>query len=609
MARYLFVLLAGAALGAIGMRVLDEQAKGGEVSPVVDPAPRLAPAEETEPSPDVDPGEMGVPLRGLLRDEDGAPLAGVTLRAELLSDHASLPDLLRWRRLSGGEDLDAWFDEARRDETERRRTARRTVTDDRGRFRFEDLHRDGRYEVRAEKPGWVTTRPGRVWMKRIALDFTVIAAPACELTLALRDAEGRVPERAFVRVLPPHPYLVTWSPDRPTITVPARAVRLRAKTAESSSEIAGWTLEPGAATREMVLHPPLELVIDAAFAKERPPRWGVALLPLFTDDLPTAGEIAKGGEIHWAEDVGSPIETERLEPGRHAIVIVGPRREPLSEVEVVAPGRGRVARTLAARMPDLSDYVAVTAVGPEGTPIRDWSARFMIGSRTSLRPDPASGFGDAEGRRWVRRPENSHTLAARRVGGILVEAPGLGARRVPLSPEAEALEVRFDPPATLAVRLVDGDPEVAAAATVQLFGADERIVTERVAPDAEGRFAFGPLQPEPLIAIVRTPDPTGRQRFVIVARHPIDLTQGDREVTIPLGPPATLLVRVPGAAEGAVVRLLMDEQFHTARVDADGLARFTGLDHGSGFLDLEGTTRGPLKVTVPDDREITLGPR
>ncbi|MEZ6195438.1 MAG: hypothetical protein R3F20_06895 [Planctomycetota bacterium] len=561
MPRILLGLLLGAILGAAAMRLLDRAD-----SPPPEP---LAPAASVRPA-----GSFSV--TGIVIDENGERVPNLALcavpRAEVDS-HAAVPDLEDARRRFGT-----------------------TRTDADGAFRFDLPDTAADVRILADDPQWFTTRSEHIANVRDNRALQLAVKRARPLTLDVRDENGRAPDHATFDLRGPTGALLHWTPREPTVSLPLGPVEFLARADARESEVLRETIDDASVLPTIVLRPVRKLVLSARFPGPPPPRWGFRHRRLPEGVNLEREELRGPVPHHWAATEGETIEIRGLEPGRHAVMVVGPLDEPLSEVEVVELDAGPVALELEAGSPDLSRYVVVTALGPDGHPLLDWDLRI---DPEDSRRRASSGFLDAQGRAWFRRP----TPDERGRDGITLEAhaEGLGTIRSPLAPDDTERTLRFRPPARFTVRLVSEDPERRANAwiTVTGEGLDRKL---RHRGEERPRHT---TQPGRVRVAVTIPRPEIARRSFAVADVEFDLTSGDHELTIDLDAPAHLVVHVPAAPPDTLVTLRTSSGWEQARTKADRSARFDDVAHGEARVTVRDPAfrgAGPSRVRSPTIR-------
>ncbi|MFG0320561.1 MAG: carboxypeptidase-like regulatory domain-containing protein, partial [Planctomycetota bacterium JB042] len=137
-------------------------------------------------------------IEGTVTDEDGAPVAGVVLRARKASER-NLSDEDDVGHVPVDKSLEEVLEEAAEEWNEERASRRETTTDADGRYRFDELV-DGKYGLSAHAAGFqIEPRSGSSWSIRPNSTVNWKALPVVELPVTVTLPGGGAIEKVGLR--------------------------------------------------------------------------------------------------------------------------------------------------------------------------------------------------------------------------------------------------------------------------------------------------------------------------------------------------------------------------------------------------------------------------
>lgn len=528
------------------------------------------------PVPGAPPGTGEI--RGRVVDANGEPLGGVHVRAQPEPSWISGPDVGAPDASPGGrlDRLLAALDRLRAEQAARASVV--TAAD--GTYRISGLAARP-YVIRGWKAGYdvraLLTPSPMGWGVRPDAEVDLQASPAETVTLAVRYADGQVPESAVVRITDStgsregiqH---VAWSAASPTIRLVHGGYTLQAFggcalhhrwsgqdhwTADSKSGVVRVGVAPGT---------PAQPVVVTLL-----PRGGLRVHLRATSDAEEfdvrvfAKRVEPGAEAdsraRWASpmlgvrDAGVGRESfYDLEPGRYRVGVfrAWPAETPDAEGEFEV-GTAVTVVELALPPAKAVAQIEVRALDGAGAPIAN--ARFMVHTRRSsswarsvrVRPDGTYVLRlDADiAADWVARPVQPD----RHWSLELKHAAYEGGATVSIAPDSPMpIEIRLGALATLEIEFPDfanGPYAQGACCRLAAPGTDlmrlrmELTMGERTGrssgPDGEGRQALGPVEPGTyeLVIFLKDPARPGPFGWSVSARTPITLQAGRNAYTVP----------------------------------------------------------------------------
>ncbi|MEZ6014554.1 MAG: PDZ domain-containing protein [Planctomycetota bacterium] len=579
-------------------------------------------------SPSEDEAAWTARIRGIVVDEDGAPIAGATVysgnndSSRQRSRGESSKDVGRaWRGFDALEDAVA---NSAKSTLAARRVARIATTGADGRFELERL-RPGAHYLQAYAEGLVfdgvrtqTGDPARIVGKRV-----------CEFHLDVRLPDGTAPEEALVTVgderrrnnliwTPTEPVLRMSTPTAQLEVLAGNTTSLDYQTYSSEYKSVSRTIDlardgAGPHVFDLTARTILRVTVDDTSTIEpRMPVWVQAVSAAQVKGRDLASAFEDGTKLSRVE--GQRYDVPDLAPGRY-IVGAGRGKGAPEVTATVELGAGITEAALQLPEIDLSRFLIVRCKSPEGRPLAGVSISCSVesgnGSRsggisTSERPDGEYwlSLGDIlKGVEWTKDVHVRLTATSRGYGQLDVEVPT----------NASELNLDFEPACDLIVQ-VSGD--LSAGFSVQLSavaeGNDPEAMMRRmnrggnklVRVDGEGRAVLAGLQPGPIeVQLVQTTEryfwgePTLTQE--------ITLRPGSQ--TINLSAPALyeVLVHAPDLEVGTHIQLSPVSGARSpfggegVETDADHRARFKKVVAGEYRLQSWGGVSGQMKITVP----------
>lgn len=503
----------------------------------------------------------GAQLFGRTLDAQGHPLADVTITA--------VPSKSRAAKKGPAEER-----------------TRETSSDQEGIFRFEGLSEDGRWTLRAQKPGWGTTLLEQVSPRR-GDALTLTLRPEAVVEGRVLDASGQPIAEARIRLL---------STTSKHSTAGARSTALASTTSDSVGFFHLQGLPGGEHRLEVVAEPGRRhpdywspIVLEAGES-----RWldvelegTLTLRGLITD--PAGTPLADvwvayehGGAMEPSRvqtDSGGMFRLDSLSPGPIELGAWHPDYRPgewqlnlekdvaADELELVLEpldGRTVAGMVLDARSGEPVAGLPLSLVDEDG--------------RALAPPTPTDASGSF---RWSHVEEGRYHIRARRTEGGRASWP-LGVGDVDLA----GLVLELEPPARISGRLIGLGLEGLAGVTVSARGAGR---TRSTGPDWDGRFSFEGLDPGPWQITARS-SADGRS-----ATRRIELPPGgelELELDLSGGPVVEGTVTVEGEpAVGVAVQLLGGSTLSSTHTDHHGHYRLVAPAAGTYRLRTVAPTR------------------
>lgn len=478
------------------------------------------------------------PLRGELRitgrvvDEAARPVAGVLVRA---SRNADRSEWIQSPVFVEAPEPPWTLERSLLRYAESRRATlaaqRETISDAGGSFEIAGLP-DGSYTVEAWCAGLAIEPIGTEWRNRIVVDagasVEFVATPLVAFTLALRLPDGSSPELAALELRRHGSTNVesqTWTPQAPGVALPRGAWQIEAKRFEPRERGGGFAqpthgsrridivLDESWQRRELALElhgiPALRGTIEPTGTGGRP-AIRVDLRRLAADEdeaaalaAPLERDTGTAPRVHHSERAGGRIDWQSgaIEPGRWLVTLRDRQRASIVARRIVEVADGAVRCDFAVATPE-APALAVRVLAPDGVSLRDCG--FCVDAAPK-RPDPGSRSPYARPVEGVRRLDGTYgipTLAFSEWNVLIADHPSFGriAREVP--PGARELELRFAPPAAVALRLLDRERHLGAREVALRFealdlppGVHGDLAPERVAVPPDGPIELGRLQP------------------------------------------------------------------------------------------------------------------
>lgn len=572
------------------------------------------------------PSGEGAITGRVLRDEDGAPLAGIAIDAIIHGAPPGTepkgldsPDLLSYLR----EEIEQYrYDIA---------MARRAVTDAEGRFRLEGLHPDEEYHLHvAPSEEWVVFTKDRTSQLSPGSEVEYRAARCATVEVLAFDSAGSRVESGTVTIAIPSlgrdaTLYVPFSSESPEIRVPVPSVSLTAYSA------ANWTSEeievhatPGERlVVRLVERKPVGLALTI-LAPEHIDRIGVWVVAEPIGGVPLGDDprvrIRDARVRHAVVDESTGGTELDLEPGSYRLRVVRDNHL-LAEREIFAGAVG-IELTIPIPPRPTSEIAYIRIVGADGEPFAAldldivsrgpgdegleemqsiWTEEIGLGAGrfAIIARDPLSPPGQGE----LAPPETY----------LVVGTELSGNARFPIRfGEPGEQVIRIPSPARLEVRILDyvghalqgrieldiGDPG-RTFYDGQILSIDPvgNAIAERTIPGRR-RLRFR-----------RTTDSFDFGGITVLGEQEISVEPGMNEIATTLPLLHTLRVRCPAAAAGQwlTIEAVESESSITSRVPEVGIVTIDELPAGSyrvGFDDAAET----VSVEIPRDAELSFAP-
>lgn len=316
------------------------------------------------------------------------------------------------------------------------------------------------------------------------------------------------------------------------------------------------------------------------------------------DNRRTSGRGTRGGFV-FAD----------LEPGEYLLALVKDRR--ILTTERVTVANSMVVKDLTVPPPDPKEHVVVTVLGPDGKPVE--GARISTG--LDHENGRSSGGGQptpmGSGRYRVRHHENEDYAGIEGVTYFLVvTAPKLGNKEIVYDRETtRELTVRFEEPATLAVRVMDApDGWLGGRLTVGLNSLEKRHSgsSTRQNPPEDGIVTCDPVTPGEYEVILWLR--MGEHESMRIATQKMTLRGGRQEFTMSMPKLYAVTLIVPENIRR--VRIARSRGSWGFRVPVkDGRAVISDLPAGTYEAYASGSHRGgPVIFTLPGPAEVPFEP-
>jgi len=566
-------------------------------------------------------------ITGIVRTEDGTPLAGATVRSIPHVEPRRVRDARKGRGPPAGVDLENQVRDLVWRHYGQQQGMRTITTGADGTFVLEGLA-DTTHRVRAYREGYVIGGAGH-WRwedARPGAELEFVATPVVLLTVDVRGPDGSQPPRARIvwkrgEAGSSETGSEFWSPGAPEIALKPGAYTLEA-TVDDGTPLASpaktRTLKRGR-TPEPVL-----LTLEA-----RPVIRGQVVYP---DDLvpvdldvfalrfegaePAPDAVRAGGRSEWIHQ-GRRFAFEDVEPGRWKLVAFVDGEDIALGETVVSVGPAPVDAKLPVRIPDRERYVIVRARGPEGELLKDLEVE------TSYRAPNRSMSGEGA---VLRRRDGTLLVFHRGPAGpapdgarftLTVRSQTHGRKTVEYDRDGDAeLDVSFGEPATVVATVTglrEGDAQ-RIRLTLSPADAEPEPVwfhDEEPTVDSEGRQVLGPVQ-------------AGRGRLTLYVKvgedgdlpaeeRVLDLAPGENRVTLAMPRLHELTLLVPDAEQGTKLSLrTAGRYFPTVERSAGegGEVVFRGLPAGEYVVARDGDAVGrSMRVEVPRQGAVRFAPQ
>jgi len=536
------------------------------------------------------------------------------------------------RAWKGFDDLDETLVGSARRELERRRNTRTAVTDAAGRFVLEGL-RPGQHSLRAFADGLVF--PQRSVYVGDSAHF--VGRPVGEFHLDVRLPAGRAPAEALVAlVAAPRQESYRWTPEEPVLRLEERVAQLQVlagnvrnldwRTFASDHSAPSRTIDlardgKGPHLFELSERSKLRVTLeDRSTLEPRLQPW----VKVITAQAAQGGLTAKSfeGGQRLNRELGQLFSAVDLTPG--AYVIGAGRGDDAPEVTAtVEVGAGTTEASLQLGELDMSRFLVVRCVGPEGAPLMGVEFTTIV---TQVNNTHSGGFSNVErpgGEYWLPHGELLHgnEWSAEIKVRLHATARGFGKLETDLTQSVRELDLVFQPACDLVV-LVTGD--LSAGFSVGIEAANEkdddaegrvfgRGNSKLVRVDGEGRAVLTGLQPGKFqVSLAQTTENYFWGAPVAVSE--IVLRPGSQTISMTAPTLYDVVVHAPELAVGAALMLQRNEEGTVMRMHnqvelgADHRARFKLVTAGEYTLMTWGETSGSMQITVPSG-EVLFSPQ
>lgn len=579
-------------------------------------------------------------LQGVVRDEDGSPLSGVTVRATRDGPGRNLP-----RKIERGRGLDApsSLDDRIADLVKRFReeeTARQeTTTNGEGAYRLEGLT-DDLYAVAAGAEGYIIKAKDGQWRVRPgrAVDFeatAVIDLPVrvtrsdgvgvSEAGISLQWSEGRGRNSE----------LALWSADEPVLRLPPETYELRAIINEDHAEQLGirgeWASESQKAyLRKGEAAPVVELVLA--------PRLGVRgrvvvpdgvtldhvqikVVPVENGRTPTAEDAwRRDGNHAWAAGWSDwKYEALDLAAGRYAIVASPSGGPSGSALEVVDVRDGIVVRDVELPHADPAERILVRVRDETGKPIDDIRYVSHRVRRSNSTSTSGTQLQDVAPGDYALLPDADLSSAIAEIDEntqvwLGIDHGERGEVWTELARGQKEVDIRLASPALLHLTVsgVAGSAlEGRVHAALQSDDASRKLPYgggRNEAVPTSGVVDFRPVQPGAFVLTLSVSTRGERWSQTEIARVELNLVAGDNHFALPLPVLHTLTVRAPGVGSSSATLFREGGSNQRAQFE-DGVAVFENLAAGRYTIRMwNGSAQGTMTVDVPAVTDVTFRP-
>jgi hypothetical protein len=595
-------------------------------------------------------------IRGRVVTEDGAPLAGVRVRATKSNPESTLVDRSAFVESPNDESLgrsllssyDWW--------RKRWQNTWETTTTADGTYVFEHVV-DGRFEIEAWSSGYSIdpAEGGAHHRAQIESDETAdfVAYPTVRHEFDVRMAVGTAPERVllqFERVGGrSRGDQETWTPSDRFVSIPAGDWKITAYASDPSAKLISvqdaWFVSPplpltvqvGATSEGTVVKlvmrgvPAIEGLVRVPAAAARS-SFSVVAIALAEGEKPDPARLSESmsgrvrGVVRASMQSGSQRGTTyrigRIDPGRWFVALNESGVDAPIATRVVEVGEGVAREDFAVPARTSGPELLVRVLDPAGVPLRDceFDARVVREESTGSRSINSIRL---EGRRPV---DGSFVFARDRLSKsctLFAKHPRFGSKTVEVPPDAKELLVKFLEPAS--PRLVlDGFERHArgrrVAVEVSLDVAkdfDPRRI--RYEPDmipGDGTFDLGRFQPGVLrvrVFVANAQRGTVSQLAELeVASSLFELAAGPRKLTLPFSELGTVRVATDPKERASYTLFRPD-----APQDVDSRARrestrdddgiLTFVDVPAGTFELRGPNGASMLIETPVNEVVRFG--
>ncbi len=574
-------------------------------------------------------------ISGLVVDEVGQPLAGVTLVSELAQ--GSGPRAIQGaategvgRAWQGLRDLDEALEPSARHELARRESLRTTVTDAAGRFRLEDL-RPGQHTVSAYIEGLVFAHQSLY----TGDSAHFVGRKVCEFHLDVRLPDGSAPREAVVMLGEEHRWNTSsyrWTPEEPVLRLGEQAAQLQVyagdvstsdyRTYDSAYAAPSRTIDlgrDGSGPHTFQLQARARLEVRVADRSSREPRIAPWVKAVSADGpgAQTGVQAFKAGQrlIRMDAERFSAVD---LTPGAWVVGAGRGSDEPEVTARVeIGPGPTEVSLELGEL--DLSRFLVVRCKGPEGAPLFGVTFGYSIAHPGGGgRSGGVTSFARPGGEYWIGWSE---LLGGRERGAeikarLTSTARGYGKLESELTPNQRELDLVFEPACDLDV-FVTGDLSPGYLIQLEPAGSEGRGLGSEVLfigrngqptgrIDGQGRASIAGLQPGPYRVLLVQSKQDLPVRAPTVASAEVTLRPGSQAVTLVAPQLYELVVYAPDIAVGTTFLLMFGGEVNSPQTQrqvdlgADRRARFAHVPAGEYTVAALGQNGGrSLQVVVP----------
>ena len=581
----------------------------------------LAAAIAALPAKDASSGSAVIP--GVVRDDAGDPIAGVTLRARLTKARART-------KAKTGEDLVSRVERFARETRYELDTTQTTTTGPDGAYELTTLQDDGRYDVDAKKTGWTfKTAPGHHRNDEPtgkAIDF--VGTQTVELTFNLMLSSGEEPLRkSYVQWKEGSSNRranKTWKPDDRTLVLPVGSYTFTAFAGDQSEYLAeeqSVTLEPGESGRtlDFTLKGRPGIHGNLTFADGEAPE--NAIVRLARPSGSEAGDRKRimEGDSDWAHrQNGHAYSFQDVKPGEWLVGVTlqhGSSR--ILALERVSVTNELVKLDLEIPALDKSDYLVLWVHGPDGKAINDGvSVSCEVKSATGSSSNGIEEIKRSDGSLWCTLGENVEEAGPDAEITLNVSTQKFGTRSKKIERDQSEVTIEFVEPAFLDVT-INGYAGSGHEGLLKLAlsKSDSRhhwgTSPRDNSIDENGAQTLGPREPgdyKLLLQIERK-----RHQSKTLSSTDVSLTSGKNSIEIDIPQLHTLTVRTPGLTKGSRVMIRSasgERSFNSndSRVDENERIVFEELAPGEYVLQTFGPKFGQMNVTVPAGGEVVFEP-
>jgi len=588
-------------------------------------------------------------ITGSVKDQDGAPLAGVVLRASRQDLSGNVPS----SQSVGREAPQLSLDESVRAAAQRYHVMRahsyEARTGNEGAFRFDQLP-DASFRIRAFKEGYdIQPRDTQRWniATGAVVDFTAKAIISLPVTVLLPD--GAPADKATIVCGHKNSsrggaYNYAWTPGDADVRLPVGKYKVQALYGMTGSgsfgRQAGSDMHSNEVEIELVLGTAperVELVLEGrsgirgriTYAAESLSGGfaQVHMLPLAGDAVVDLKLLAQSDSNHGFSGANEYSFLD-LAPGRYVVGVSRSWSGPIAVHQVVDVGSVILKCDLEVPPIDPSQYLLVRAFGSDGDPVAgvNFSFRFESESGGSSMSSGMQALSDPDGAYYFAIPDGARAAyySTTEVAGdkFTLEAnhTEFGSKSIGLSRGQAEVMLNFAVPAQLEVtvtgylgsayigRVSVNATKVSEDRRHNYYGGDGKL-------DANGVRRFDALEPGEYEVVVTVQPKGERWEQTTIATEVVQLRAGENALTLAMPTLYSLGVHVPEAPAGTDVRIMQQREEEnqwgsstSERTDENGRVQFEDLPAGQYMLQAQsGGKHGRMKIEVPSG-DIVFSP-